>query len=332
MPRESLASPFLENFLIDADDFWAARASGRLRSGPWTEVGPTGTEFHLEASAVCVGERRILLLESEGYEEKQADAPEGEIRQLAPARAQARRGIGIAVRRHRRAPATEGAFEKRKAGKRMMSQEEQKKNPLVREESKGGNGPSAAAERKKGALEPASGAEAAGPGNLEKIRDILFGAQVNDFEKKFARLEDRLLKETSDSRAEAKKRFESLEAFIRKEIEALADRIKTETAERAESGKELGRELRETGRSLEKKLGQLDEQTTKSQRELRQQILDQSKSLTEEIRNRVRESAAALSRELSELRAEKTDRAALAGVFTDAAMRLTGDLKVPGKE
>ncbi len=72
MPRESLASPFLENFLIDADEFWAARASGRLRSGPWTEVGPTGTEFHLEASAVCVGERRILLLESEGYEEKQA--------------------------------------------------------------------------------------------------------------------------------------------------------------------------------------------------------------------------------------------------------------------
>jgi len=72
MSRETLGSPFLENFLIDADNFWTSRGSGRLRSGPWTEVGPMGTEFHLEASAVCVGEKRILLLESEGYGEKQA--------------------------------------------------------------------------------------------------------------------------------------------------------------------------------------------------------------------------------------------------------------------
>jgi vacuolar-type H+-ATPase subunit I/STV1 len=202
-----------------------------------------------------------------------------------------------------------------------MTTEEPKKNP-------GGNGPGTAAERKKsGELEAA-----AGGGNLEKIRDILFGSQVNDFEKRFARLEERLLKETSDSRAEAKKRFDSLEAFIRKEVESLSDRIKTEQAERTESGKELSREIREAARSLEKKLAQLDDVTTKSQRELRQQILDQSKALTEEIRNRIRETATALTREIKDLRVEKTDRAALAGVFTEAAMRLTGDSKAPGKQ
>ena len=180
----------------------------------------------------------------------------------------------------------------------MMTTEEPKKNP-------GGNGPGTAADRKKsGAL------EAAGGGNLEKIRDILFGSQVNDFEKRFARLEERLLKETSDSRAEAKKRFDSLEAFIRKELESLSDRVKTEQAERTESGKELSREIREAARSLEKKLAQLDDVTTKSQRELRQQILDQSKALTEEIRNRIRETATALSREIKDLRVEKTDRGA----------------------
>ena len=45
----------------------------------------------------------------------------------------------------------------------------------------------------------------------------------------------------------------------------------------------------------------------------------------------MRETATALSRELKELRAEKTDRSALAGLFTDAAMRLTNDLKQPSK-
>ncbi|HJW14848.1 MAG TPA: hypothetical protein VJ776_09135 [Thermoanaerobaculia bacterium] len=208
----------------------------------------------------------------------------------------------------------------------MIGAEEQKKNS----DAKGGNGPAA----KRGAPQAAAlGPEAAGTGNLEKIRDILFGAQVQDFEKRFARLEERLLKETSDARAETKKRFDGLEAFIKKEVESLSDRIKTEQGERTEAGKELSRELREAARALEKKLSQLDDLTAKSQRELRQQVLDQSKALTEEIRNRVRESAAALSREIKELRSEKTDRAALAGVFTDAAMRLTNDSKQPaGKE
>jgi len=60
---DALSSPFLENFLVDAESFWAAGSSGRLKSGLWTEAGPLGTDFHLEASAVCVGERRILLIE-----------------------------------------------------------------------------------------------------------------------------------------------------------------------------------------------------------------------------------------------------------------------------
>jgi DNA anti-recombination protein RmuC len=177
-----------------------------------------------------------------------------------------------------------------------------------------------------------AGPDAKGGANLEKIRDILFGAQVDDFEKKFARLEERLLKETADSRAETKKRFDSLESFIRKEVESLADRLRGEQEERMDAGKDISRELRETAKGLEKKLGSLDEQATRSQRELRQQILDQSKTLTEEIRTRIRESATALSKELKELRAEKTDRTALAGLFTEAAMRLTNESKSPGKQ
>ena len=173
---------------------------------------------------------------------------------------------------------------------------------------------------------------AAGGGNLEKIREILFGAQVHDFEKRFTRLEEKLLKETADSRAETKKRFDSMEAFIRKEIESLVERVKTEQGERADAVKEISRDLRETAKNLEKKLAQLDEQATKGQRELRQQILDQSKSLTDEIRTRVKESAALLTRELKELRSDKTDRSALAGLFTEAAMRLSGDTKPSGKE
>ena len=196
-----------------------------------------------------------------------------------------------------------------------MTAEDQRKNPA----GKAGNG-------------GAEALAAAGGGNLEKIREILFGAQVHDFEKRFTRLEEKLLKETADSRAETKKRFDSMEGFIRKEIESLVERVKTEQGERSDAVKEISRDLRETAKTLEKKLAQLDEQGTKGQRELRQQILDQSKSLTDEIRSRVKESAALLTRELKELRSDKTDRSALAGLFTEAAMRLSGDMKPSGKE
>lgn len=207
----------------------------------------------------------------------------------------------------------------------MISPEDARKGNPTRDETKAGNGSPSKKVTADSAL------DAAGGGNLEKIRDILFGAQVHDFEKRFARLEERLLKETADARADTKKRFEALESFIRKEVESLADRLKAEQGDRAESIKEVGRELRETAKALEKRLASQDEQATKSQRELRQQILDQSKNLTDEIRNRNRETTTALTRELTELRALKTDRAALAGFLTDVAVRLTNDMKAPGK-
>ena len=68
---DALESAFLENFLVDAESFWEANTSGRLKSGLWTEVGPLGTDFHMEASAVCVGERKILLIEYRGVAYKE---------------------------------------------------------------------------------------------------------------------------------------------------------------------------------------------------------------------------------------------------------------------
>ena len=53
----------LENFLVDAEQFWQERGAGRLRSGLWIETDWSGNECSLEASAVCVRERKILLLE-----------------------------------------------------------------------------------------------------------------------------------------------------------------------------------------------------------------------------------------------------------------------------
>ncbi len=64
MPQAKLH--FLENFLIDAKEFWATHASGRLKSGPWCETEILGNEWYLEASALRVGGQEIFLIELPG--------------------------------------------------------------------------------------------------------------------------------------------------------------------------------------------------------------------------------------------------------------------------
>ncbi len=68
------ASPFLENFLIDAAECWSAGGEKRARSGPWIERATDGTELTLEAIALNAGGQSILLLERLGevFEEKKS--------------------------------------------------------------------------------------------------------------------------------------------------------------------------------------------------------------------------------------------------------------------
>lgn len=181
------------------------------------------------------------------------------------------------------------------------------------------------------AITQVAGDQMAG-GNLDKIRDILFGAQARDYERKFATLEERLLKESADLRNDLKRRFDSLELYIKHEVEAVTERVKSEQAERTDSLKELSRELKDLAKGIEKKTIQLEDQASKAQRDLRQQILDQSKHLSEEIQEHHKELSASQDQAVQQLRTEKTDRASLAALFMEASMRLNNEFKIPGGE
>ncbi len=92
--------------------------------------------------------------------------------------------------------------------------------------------------------------------NVDKIRDILFGSNMREYEKRFARLEERLTKSTDALRDDLKKRFDTLESYVREEMESNNQRLKAEKAERNEGLKELTRETRDSSKSIEKKLSQ----------------------------------------------------------------------------
>lgn len=158
--------------------------------------------------------------------------------------------------------------------------------------------------------------------SLSKVRDILVGSQMRELDKRFSRLEERLIKECSDLRNETRKRLDTLENYIKEEADSLSFRAKNEQVKRDEAVKAINEEQRKLAESLEQKMAEIDEQASKTQRELRQQIFSQSQTLHDDIRQKYEEIVALLERETYELKNEKTDRNQLAALFSELALRL----------
>jgi hypothetical protein len=181
------------------------------------------------------------------------------------------------------------------------------------------------AERNQAAT-PEAGTEVLGSGNLDQVREILFGSQSRGLDKRLARLEEELPKRIVEIREELKRSLATLEAYARTEIDSLNERLRTEVKER-DKGDDLAQsKLDEATKGLRKDLGQLGERTTAAERDLRQQLLTQAKRLDDEIQRRAEELASALARAVEVLSVEKADRKVVASILQEVALRLTDEL------
>ena len=182
-------------------------------------------------------------------------------------------------------------------------------------------------------VEPAKGQEildamdGQGHSNIEKIRTILFGNQMRDYEARFARLEEQLGQQVAELREDFRRHSDTLEGYVRQELDSLSERLAGEYEGRASSLKDIHKTLDELSAGLDARTHQIEEQLSKSSRELRQQVLAQGKQLREEVQLSVSELSTLVQRDLQQLRTGKTDRTALAGLLTELAARLGTDAK-----
>jgi hypothetical protein len=177
---------------------------------------------------------------------------------------------------------------------------------------------------------PSFNAEAGEAGSMEKIRDILFGNQVRDFDRRFARMEEHLSKSAADLRDEVNKRMEALERFFKEELETLKDRIKNEAEKRSDAEKRLGDDLKGASAALSKAIQQAEEKASERATELRQQILQQSKELIGEIQAKHEQSGRAIAQVAERLDESKINRGTLAEYLVDIAMRLSDHPQAAG--
>ncbi len=169
------------------------------------------------------------------------------------------------------------------------------------------------------------GNELAEVGNMDKIRDILFGNQAKDYEKRFATMEMRLAQEAGELKEELLKRIDALEIYTKQEIKDINARIKKESNERVDAHKMIQDELKQGVESLNKKIVQGEENLAIKSTELRDQILSQSKQLSEEILSRYDNASKNMKQTAQELDDAKVNRSDLSGFFLELAMRLSND-------
>ncbi len=162
-------------------------------------------------------------------------------------------------------------------------------------------------------------------GNMDKIRDILFGHQARDYDKRFAGLEQQLTQEAAELKLALIKRLDALETYVKQELRDINDRINSESSARADADTRLNQDLKDAADSLTKKLARDEEGLVKKSTELRDQILDQSKQLSTEITAKYDQTAANLKKTAQELDDTKVNRSDLSGFFLELAMRLSGD-------
>jgi len=163
-------------------------------------------------------------------------------------------------------------------------------------------------------------------GSVDKIRDIIFGNQMRDYEKRFAHLEERIFQEIRDLRDDTGNRLNTMETYIQKEIDTLSERLNAEQKLRAESFEKATNEFKAAAKTISESIEGLDDRQSQDSRDLRQQLLEQSKIFSNEIIKKHQESSAALDHSVQELDADKVDRSTLSELLMEMAVRISDDL------
>ncbi len=168
-----------------------------------------------------------------------------------------------------------------------------------------------------------------GGGNVDRIRDILFGSQMREYERRIDELEKRLSADNERLRQELEQRIDKVETFFRQEMQRLADRQKVERKERLEALSDTQSKIASLEEHLSERVESLEDSGGQERLALRSEILEQSKQLSDAIHSRAEELRVAMDQETRRLQADKTGRDELSRLMGELAMRLSGEFQLP---
>lgn len=201
------------------------------------------------------------------------------------------------------------------------------------------------------------GTETSPHGQMDQVRELLFGAQWKELEVKFERFEEQYQRELQGMQEAFKHRMESLDNFMRSEVNTLLHRIKEEEEDRVrtvkaeqlaredaikverrereesfkvaekdrqESVETLNKELASALELIERKSAKLANTLDATERELRQLLLTEFNGLNDKVEQKYVEAIEVLSSSAKQIRSDMVYRSSLSTLLTEMALKISG--------
>jgi DNA repair exonuclease SbcCD ATPase subunit len=169
------------------------------------------------------------------------------------------------------------------------------------------------------------GAPPADAVSVDKIRDILFGNQMQDYDRRFSQIDERFQQKLRDLESETTRHLGTVESSLKKQLDSLANQMVQEKELRTDSDKDLERGLRDQMQGFEKRIGQLSDQLSRFERDFIERVTQETQGLRDELKRRNDDTRATVEKMFAELSGVKTDRNLLAGLFVEIAKCLNQD-------
>ncbi|MBZ0222823.1 MAG: hypothetical protein IT467_03970 [Dokdonella sp.] len=172
-------------------------------------------------------------------------------------------------------------------------------------------------------------ADGAAERNVDQIRDILFGGQMRDYERRFVELHQKLEADLARMREAQDKRLAQIEKRIDDQFDKLNKLMRQEIDDRNGAVADLESRVQQAARTaraeINKAVDGVSGEVVQSDERQRAALDD----LQQTFAVRAGEAEAALARTGTQLRAEKVGREDLAALLAEFALRLKGDFELP---
>ena len=171
----------------------------------------------------------------------------------------------------------------------------------------------------------------AGVGGMDKVRDLLFGGQMRDYDKRFKRLEEHYNQENIRFRDDIAQRLKIIEERVEGEVDSLSEKAKVDRQERLSVTAELEHNIKVLKNELNTRLTQLDDQFSRDIKNLRQQMHNKIQELATQMRQQNDSLVGLINQEVAQLQDEKVNRSYLASFFNEFAVRPSRNVEAPSE-
>ena len=167
--------------------------------------------------------------------------------------------------------------------------------------------------------------------NVDQIRDILFGGQMRDYERRFLEMGQRLEAEMARLRDSQDKRLAQIDKRVDEQFDKLSRQLRQEVTDRAQAVDDLESRVQQAARTARSEINNAFDGLGGELKSVDERLREALAELSSVLDERASEAASSLVHTSTELRAEKVGREDLSALLTELALRLKGDFDLPSR-